>query len=98
MVVWAGAMIWPLVSSGNAPFTTRPEQAIPLFIFFSFLAGLNLLTAWVLLMSKKFAKEFSYQREHQQNYKKYLKWLLLTAVIGAMLIATLINIINLASN
>jgi len=98
MVVWASAMIWPLVSSGTAPFINRTGQTIPLFMFFSVSVVLNLLTAAILLLSKKFTTEFAYERKHRPKFKMYLNWLLLTAVVLAMLIATAIDIINLASN
>jgi hypothetical protein len=98
MVVWAGALIWPLVSSGAAPFINRPGQTIPLLAFYSVSAVLNLLTGAILLLSKRFATEFAHEREHRPKYKMYLNWLLLTAVVLAMLVATVIDIINLASN
>ena len=98
LIVWAGALIWPLVSSGIAPFINRPGQTILLLIFYSISAVLSLLTAAILLLSKKFATEFSYERERQPKYKTYLKWSVFVAIIAAMLIATLIDIVHLASN
>jgi hypothetical protein len=98
MIVFAGGLIWPLVSSGTAPFINRPGQTIPLLLFYSFVAILNLLTSGILLLSKKFAMEFASEQEHQPKYKKYLKWLVLVAIVAAMLIATLMDILNLASN
>jgi hypothetical protein len=98
MVVWAGALIWPLVSSGAVPFVNRPEQTILLMIFFSCSALLNLLTAEILVFSEKFAKEFSGEREHQPRYKKYFKWSVLATVIVAMVTATVIDIINLSTH
>ncbi len=97
MVVWAGVLIWPLVSFG-ARFINQPGQTmppIPALIFFPFSAVLNLLTAGLPLLSKKFATEFAYEREHQPKYKTHLKRAILTVVIVLMLIATLNDIINL---
>jgi hypothetical protein len=90
MVLVAGALIWPLLSSGFA--THQPLLAVVYVI----VAALNLLTAG-MLFSKKFRTEFAEERNRQPAYKRYLKWSVLIAVIGAIVIATFIDIVNLAS-
>ena len=59
---------------------------------------LNLLTAGVLLFSKRFSAQFSTERMRQPGYKRYLKWSVAVAVIGGVAIATVNDIIRLASN
>jgi hypothetical protein len=92
MVLVAGTLIWPLLSSGFAAASHQPL----LVVFYVIAAALNLLTAGVLF-SKKFRSEFIEERKRQPAYKRYLKWSVLIAVIGASVIGTFIDIVNLAS-
>ena len=88
MVLWAGGLIWPLFSSATP---------IPLHLYFVFSAALSLLTAAILLLSRKFATEFAAEQKNQPKYKTYLRWSLLGAVVGAMILATVNDIIHLAN-
>ena len=90
MVVWAGALIWPMLA--------LPRGQLPVALFFIFSAALNLLTAAILLLSKKFAIEFAEERKRRPKYKLYLWRGLLVAIIAAMVIATFNDIMRLASN
>jgi len=90
MVLWAGMLLWPIVSSGKAP--TLPS------LFFILLAALNLLTAAILLLSRKFATEFADERKNQPKYKTYLRRGLVAGIIGAVVIATANDIKHLLSN
>jgi hypothetical protein len=98
LIIFAGGLIWPLVSSGAVPFINRPAQSILLFAFFIVSAALNVLMAGILLLSKKFAADFAYERKHQPQYKTYLKWTVVATAIAAMLWATFVDILNLTSN
>jgi hypothetical protein len=89
MVVLAGIFFWLLISGGTAPALV--------FLYFSFLGTLNLLAAAILLFSKQFTKEFDERQNSQSKYKANLGWLLNGAVIPAMIVATLRDILNLAS-
>ena len=93
LILAGGSLIWPLVSSGAAA-VTRPA----LFAAFVIIGALNLLTAGVLLFSKKFGAEFAEEGKRQPGYKRYVKWSVAVAVIGGMVIATANDIIRLASN
>lgn len=93
MVVWAGSMIWPVLSSGMVFQATR----VPLTLFYLFSAALSLLTAAILVLSKKFATEFADEQKHGPKYKNYLWFGLLIAIFASMIIATFNDIINLAS-
>ena len=75
MVLVAGALIWPLLSSGFAGVSRQPLLAVVYVIA----AALNLLTAGVLF-SKKFRTEFAEERKRQLAYKRYLKWSVLIAI------------------
>lgn len=89
LVVWSGALVWPLFSS--------PLNSAVVAVYFVISAALNLLTAGIML-SKNFRTEFSYEREHQPKYKLHLKRLVFGAVVVAMLIATFNDILKLASS
>jgi hypothetical protein len=65
MVLWAGALLWPLFSTSIVTVTSKPL----LTLFYGFSTALNLLTAKILLLSKKFATEFAHERDHQPKYK-----------------------------
>jgi hypothetical protein len=93
MLFWAAALIWPVVSK-----ISRLNSDPALTVFFLICAVLNLLTAALLILSKKFRTEFTYERKHLPKYKTYLTWSVFSALIGAALIATFIDIINLASS
>jgi hypothetical protein len=90
MVLWAGMLLWPIVSSGKAPTL--------LALFFILLAALNLLTAAILLLSRKFATEFADERKNQPKYKTYLRRGLVAVIIGAVVVATANDIKHLLSN
>jgi len=95
MVLWAGALIWPVLSlSWHTPRLGQLKMAL----FFVFSAALSLLTAAILLLSKKFANEFADERRHRPKYKIYLWRGLLVAIIAAMILATFNDIMHLASN
>lgn len=53
LILWAGALIWPLISSGIDP------DRLLLEILFMSSACLCLATAWLLLLSRKFRTEFA---------------------------------------
>jgi hypothetical protein len=90
MLLVAASLLWPLASS-------HPGR-LPLAALFVFLAGINLITAAILLLSKQFAAEWTKEREQQSKYKVFFRRSLLYAIIVAMIVATLIDIIHLASN
>jgi dolichyl-phosphate-mannose--protein O-mannosyl transferase len=90
LVFWAGALIWPLISSGVDP------DRLPLQLLFVLSACLCLATAWLLLLSRKFRTEFAEEQKQQPKYKTYRKGLLYAA-IAAMVIATLNDIYNLVT-
>lgn len=92
LLIIAGSLIWPLVSSGVAMLIRLPS----LTVLYIFAALFNLVTAGVLLFSRKFRVEFVFEREHQPKYKRYVKWSLGIAIIAGMIIATLIDIIRIA--
>lgn len=89
MLLVAGALISPLLRM--VLYKHQPLLAL----LFVITAGLNLLAAGVLVFSERFRVEFAEERKHQPAYKVYLKWSLV-AVIAAMLLATVNDIINLA--
>jgi hypothetical protein len=97
MVLLAGGLVWSVVSSGTTPLISGPTYFLVLDFFFAMSAILNLLTAWILLFSKQFATEFAYEKQHQPKYKTYLSKLFLAAIVGAMIIATLNDVINLST-
>jgi hypothetical protein len=90
LVLWAGALIWPLISSGVDP------DRLLLELLFVFSACVCLATAWLLLLSRKFRAEFVEEQAQQSKYKTYLRKGLLYAAIAAMVIATLNDIYHLA--
>ena len=94
MLFWAGALARPVVF--DFPRVSEPRRTVPLAAFFLICAILNLLTAAILFLSKKFRTEFTYERKHQPKYKLYLRWSF-SALIGAAIIATFIDIIMQAS-
>jgi hypothetical protein len=92
MVFWAAALLWPMFSS------LSQLAQIPLVAFYIVSAALCLLTAAVLLLSKKFAIEFAEARAHRPKYKLFLWRGLLAAIIVAMVLATYNDIVNLAAS
>ena len=95
MVLVAGSLLWPILSRG----IEQPMRNFPvLTLVFAVWAVLNLLTAAMLLFSKRFGAEFADERKRQPTYKRYFKWSLVGVVVGAMVIATANDIIRLASN
>jgi hypothetical protein len=91
MVGWAGALLWPLVSAGA-------KASLLVSVFFIAWAALNLFTAVILLLSRKFAAEFAEQRKRQPRWKINLWRGLLAVIIAAMVVATANDIIHLAGN
>jgi hypothetical protein len=89
LVLIAGAVLWPFVSSEFQP--TRLELAA-LFIF---LATINLITAAILVFSKKFRIEFAKLRESLSRQKIYLRRALNWAIAGACIVATLNDLYHL---
>ncbi len=96
MVVWAAALLWPLISAGMAQFS-RPG-ALAIFSYYAVRGALSLLTAAILLLSKQFAYEFAKLRESAPKYIRYLRQLLIWAIIAAALFATFNDIVKLASS
>jgi len=96
LVFWAGALLWPLISSGIAPLISRPKFLTMLASFYVFSAALSLLIAGILLLSKKFATEFAYERKHLPRYKTFLKWSFGGVAILAMIIASFKDILHAA--
>jgi hypothetical protein len=94
LVFWAGALLWPLISSGIAPLISRPKFLTMLAYVFS--AALCLLIAGILLLSKKFATEFAYERKHLPRYKTILKWSFGGVAILAIIIASFQDILHAA--
>jgi dolichyl-phosphate-mannose--protein O-mannosyl transferase len=90
LVLWAGALIWPLISAGIDP------DRLLLQLLFVLSACLCLGTAWLLLLSRKFRTEFAEEQKLQPKYKSYLRRGLLDIAIAAMVIATLNDIYHLA--
>jgi hypothetical protein len=96
MVIWAAALLWPLVSSGTAPFS-RPGS-LALVSYYTLRGVLSLLTAAILLLSKQFSYEFAKLRENDSKYIVYLRRLLIWAIIAAALIATFNDIVKLTQS
>jgi hypothetical protein len=94
MLLVAGSLIWPLFSTSMALAHRQPLLAM----LFVITAVLNLLTAAILLLSRKFGTELADERKHQPPYKIYLRRGLLAVIVGAMVVATAIDIVQLASN
>jgi hypothetical protein len=67
LVVVAGSLLWPVVSSNFV------LDHLPLAALYIFLAGINLLIAGLLLLSKQFAIEWTKERDQQPKYKRYLR-------------------------
>lgn len=84
LVLWGGVLLWPWISSGAE---LRLGQ-LPLALVFGFSAVLSLVTAIMLLLSRKFSVEFSEERKQQPKYKSYLRRGLLAAIIAAVVLAT----------
>jgi len=87
----AGSLLWPMVSSNFG------VHRLPLAALFIFLAAINLLIVAILQFSKQFSIEWTKERDQLPNYKRYLRLGLLYGLFGAALIATFIDIVNLAS-
>ena len=62
------------------------------------MGALSLANALILIFSKSFAKEFEVEREKRLPYKKYLLNAFAILIVACVLIATLNDIMNLASN
>jgi hypothetical protein len=91
MLIWAGGLAWPVISEmSQASF--RPVM----FVVFLLCAILNLLTAGTIILSKKFRAEFTHERKHQPRYKSVSRWLVFTALILAMVIATFNDMLRVA--
>jgi hypothetical protein len=88
--VSAAAVAWPIVS-GN-----KPVLSIGLVWVIS-LGLLSVAIGYVLLFSKTFATEFSYERANQPRYKALLRNGVLVVLGIAAMIATAIDIVHLAS-
>ena len=95
LVLWAGALLWPFISSGIAPLISRPKFLTMLASFYVFSAALSLLIAGILF-SKKFATEFAYERKHLPRYKTFLKWSFGGVAFLAMIIASFKDILHAA--
>jgi hypothetical protein len=92
LLIVAGALLWPV------GFSDFVSHRLPLAAVYVFLAGINLLIATILLLSRQFAAEWTKERDQQPKYKRSLRRGLLCGIIGAALIATYNDILNLASN
>lgn len=90
LVLWAGALIWPLISAG-----IDPDRLLLQFLFV-LSACLCICTAWLLLLSQKFRAEFAEEQKLQPRYKSYLRRGLLYTAIIAMVIIVLSDIYHLA--
>lgn len=90
LVLWAGALIWPLISAGIDP------NRLLLQLLFVLSACLCLCTAWLLLLSQKFRTEFAEEQKFQPKYKSYLRRGVLYIAIAAMVVVTLNDIYHLA--
>jgi hypothetical protein len=93
MLVVAGSLIWPMIKTSMAVAHRQPLLAL----LFVITAVLNLLAAGVLVFSKKFGAEFAFERKHQPEYKRYLRWSIVAAIVVATVLATINDIVNLAS-
>jgi hypothetical protein len=96
IAIWAGALLWPLISDGTAPLFRPNGTAI--FLDYAFTSALSLLTAAIMLFSKQFAYEFAKRRDSEPKYMRSLRRLLIGAVIVAALIATFNDIVQLANS
>ena len=47
-------------------------------------SALNLATAWLLLLSKQFAREFAHQQQTQPSYKRMVRTVAVMAVVAAI--------------
>jgi hypothetical protein len=90
MIVFAVITYWLLFSEGNPPYA-------PVFLYFTLSGALNLLAAAILLFSKQFTKEFDERQNSQSKYKANLGWALNGAVIAAMIVASLLDFLNIAN-
>jgi hypothetical protein len=90
LVLWAGGLLWPIVSAGIDP------DRLLLQLVFVLSACLCLCTAWLLLLSRKFRTEFAEEQKLQPKYKSYLRRGLLYIAVAAMVAATLNDIYYLA--
>jgi len=82
MLVWAGTIIWPVVSSERFS------------VFLVFLAALNLV-ATAEMLTQRFRTEFAYERQHQSKYKLYLKRVVLGAVLVCLVTATINGVVHM---
>ena len=96
LLLWAGVLLWPLISSGIAPLISWQKFLTMLAWFYVFSAALSLLIAGILLLSKKFATEFAYERKHLPRYKTFLKWSFGGVAFLAMIIASFKDILHAA--
>jgi hypothetical protein len=84
LLLWGGFLLWPWISSGAE---LRSGQ-LSIALVFGFSAALSLVTAMILLLSRKFSAEFAEERKRQPTYKSYLRRGLLAAIIVAVVMAT----------
>ena len=75
--VWAGTIVWLVVSS---------ERFSVILVI---LAALNLVAAGEML-TQGFRTEFAYERQHQPKYKLYLKRVALGAVLACLVMTTIL--------
>ena len=91
LVLWGGVLLWPWILSGAE---LRSGQ-LSLTLVFGFSAALSLVTATILLLSRKFAAEFAEEQKQEPKYKRYLRCGLLAAIISAVVIATANDVYHL---
>jgi len=85
----SGSVIWALFSTGRVVWNVGWFWALAV-------GALSLTTACILLFSKKFANEFSDQRQTQPKFKKILRLLVITVAILATVIAILNDIYHIS--
>ena len=71
MMLVAGSLLWPVLSNGIALGMARAPVLTLVFVVW---AVLNLLTAAILLFSRRFRVEFVDERKRQPTYKRYFRW------------------------
>ena len=83
------AVFWPIYSTGKIVW----DPAVALFFV---LGILSLVTAFLLLFSRKFKSEFYAERNNQPAYKRSLKRAFIILLIIVAAIATAVDIYHLA--
>jgi hypothetical protein len=89
-LVSVGAVMWPLVMGDKIVFW-------PGVVWGVVLGALSLSAFWLLVLSKRFASEFAYQRETLPPWKRMLRRIALGVIIVAAVIATANDIYHLAT-